>query len=134
MTHVTVNKPAYLGLSILDLNKIAMYEFWYDYIKPKYGENANFVIWIKTTSLSMQIQDILTKDIAKAVDKRFDTSSFEIGRPLPLGKNKKVIALIKDEVGAQIMKDLVGLRAKIYSYLKENIDEDKKAKGTKSVQ
>ena len=86
MTHVNVNKPAYLGLSILDLNKIAMYEFWYDYIKPKYGENANFVIWIKTTSLSMQIQDILTKDIAKAVDKRFDTSSFEIGRPLPLGK------------------------------------------------
>ena len=134
MTHVTVNKPAYLGLSILDLNKIAMYEFWYDYIKPKYGENANFVIWIKTTSLSMQIQDILTKDIAKAVDKRFDTSSFEIGRPLPLGKNKKVIVLIKDEVGAQIMKDFVGLRAKIYSYLKENIDEDKKAKGTKSVQ
>ena len=134
MTHVTVNKPAYLGLSILDLNKIAMYEFWYDYIKPKYGENANFVIWIKTTSLSMQIQDILTKDIAKAVDKRFDTSSFEIGRPLPLEKNKKVIALIKDEVGAQIMKDFVGLRAKIYSYLKENIDEDKKAKGTKSVQ
>ena len=53
MTQVTVNKPAYLGLSILDLNKIAMYEFWYDYIKPKYGENANFVIWIKTTSLSM---------------------------------------------------------------------------------
>ena len=86
MTHVTVNKPAYLGLSILDLNKIAMYEFWYDYIKPKYGENANFAIWIKTTSLSMQIQDTLTKDIAKAVDKRFDTSSFEIGRPLPLGK------------------------------------------------
>ena len=86
MTQVTVNKPAYLGLSILDLNKIAMYEFWYDYIKPKYGENANFVIWIKTTSLSMQIQDTLTKDIAEAVDKRFDTSSFEIGRPLPLGK------------------------------------------------
>ena len=82
----------------------------------------------------MQIKDTLTKDIAKAVDKRFDTSSFEIGRPLPLGKNKKVIALIKDEVGAQIMKDFVGLRAKIYSYLKENIDEDKKAKGTKSVQ
>ena len=75
----------------------------------------------------------MTKDIAKAVGKRFDTSSFGIGRPLPLGKNKKVIALIKDEVGAEIMKDFVGLRAKIYSYLKENIDEDKKAKGTKSV-
>ena len=53
---------------------------------------------------------------------------------MPLGKNKKVIALIKDEVEAQIMKDFVGLRAKIYSYLKENIDEDKKAKGTKSVE
>ena len=52
-------------------------------------------------------------------------------RPLPKGKNKKVTGLMKDELGGQIMKEFVGLRAKTYSYLKDTNDEDKKAKGTK---
>ena len=47
------------------------------------------------------------------------------------GKSKKVIGLMKDELGGQIIKEFVGLRAKTYSYLKDNNDEDKKAKGTK---
>ena len=71
------------------------------------------------------------KDISEDVEKRYDTSSYEIDRPLPMRKNKKVIALMNDELKGQIMKELVGLRAKAYSYLKENNDEDKKAKGTK---
>ena len=50
-TQVLTNKPVYLGLLILDPRKTVMYEFWYDYVKPKYGENANFVIWIQTASL-----------------------------------------------------------------------------------
>ena len=62
---------------------------------------------------------------------RFDTSNFEIERPLPKGKNKKVIGLMKDELGGQIMKESVGLRTKAHSYLKDNSDEDKNAKGTK---
>ena len=53
-------KPVYLGLSILDLSKTTMYEFWYDYVKP-YGENTNFVIWIQTASLFMYKQIIFTK-------------------------------------------------------------------------
>ena len=65
------------------------------------------------------------------VETRFDTSNFERDRPLPKGKNKKVIGLMKDELGGQIMKEFVGLRPKSYSYLKDNNDEDKKAKGTK---
>ena len=67
----------------------------------------------------------------KYVEARFDTSNFEIDRPLTKGKNKKVIGLMKDELGGQIMKQFVGLRAKTYSYLKDNNDEDKKAKGTR---
>ena len=63
MTHVTVNKPAYLGLSILDLNKIAMYEFWYDYIKPKYGENAK-LCFMDTVSFIVHVK---TKDIYKDI-------------------------------------------------------------------
>ena len=96
---MTMNRPVYLGLSILDLNKSVMYEFWYDYLKPKYGENAkrcfmdtdSFIVHVKT--------DDIYKDIAEDVETRFDTSNFEIDRPLPKGKNKKVIGLMKDELG-----------------------------------
>ena len=89
-----MNKPVYLGLSILELSKILMYEFWYDYVKPKYGEKVklcymdtdSFIVYIKT--------DDIYKDIAEDVETRFDTSNYElecnsIGRRLPKTKNKK---------------------------------------------
>ena len=108
-----------------------MCKFWYEYLKPKYGKNAklcymdtdSFVIHIKTNNVC--------KDIAEDVETRFDTSNFELDRPLPKGKNKKVIGLMKDELGGQIIKEFVGLRVKTYSYLKEKDDEDKIAEGTK---
>ena len=62
---------------------------------------------------------------------QIDTSNFEIDRPLPEGKNKKVIRLMKDKLVGQIMKEFTGLGAKSYSYLKDYNDEDEKAKGTK---
>ena len=65
------------------------------------------------------------KDIAEDVEKRFDTSNYEIDIPFPKGKNEKVIGLMKDELGGQIMKEFFGIRAKTYSYLKENDDENK---------
>ena len=109
-----------------------MYEFWYDYLKPKYGENAKFC-YMDTGSFIVHIKtDDIYKDIAEDVETRFDTSNFEIDRPLPKGKNRKVIGLMKDELGGKIMKEFVGLRAKTYSYLKDNNDEDKKTKDTKS--
>ena len=78
-----MNKSAYSGLSILELSKLLMYEFWYDYVKPKYDEKAklcymdtdSFIIYIKT--------DDIHKDIAKDVENRFDTSNNELDRPLP---------------------------------------------------
>ena len=88
-----------------------------------YMDTDSFIVHVKT--------DDIYKDIAEDVETRFDTSNFEIERPLPTGKNKKVIGLMKDELGGQIMKEFVGLRAKTYSYLKDNNDEDKKSKGTK---
>ena len=75
--------------------------------------------------------DNIYKDIAEDIETWFETSNFEIDSPLPKGKNKKVIGLMKDELGGKIMKEFVGLRAKTYSYLKDNNDENKKAKGTK---
>ena len=68
-----MNQPAYLGLPILILSKNATHEFWYDYVKPKYGKNAK--LWYIIT------------DITKDVEARFDTSDFELDRPLPKGKN-----------------------------------------------
>ena len=126
-----MNKPAYLGLSILDLSKIVMYEFWYDYLKPKYGKNAKFCYMNKDSFIVHVKTDDIYKDTAEEVETRFDTFNFEIDRPLPKEKNKKVIGLMKDELGGQIMKKFVGLRAKTCSYLKNNNDEDKKAKETK---
>ena len=92
---ILMNKPVYLGLSILELSKISMYEFWYDYAKLKHGEKAklcymdtdSFIVYIKT--------DDIYKDIAEDVETRFDTSNYKLKRPLPKGKNKKVIGLIR---------------------------------------
>ena len=128
-----MNKPIYPGMSILDISKTLMYEFWYDQIKPKhqgkaklcYMDTDSFIIHIKTEDFY--------KDIANDVEKWFDTFNYDENdnRPLPIGMNKKVIGLFKDELGGKIMKEFVGLRAKTYSYLMDDDSEHKKAKGTK---
>ena len=130
-TKVKMNKPIYLGLSILGSSKLLMYEFWYDYMKPKYGNNVK-LSYMNTDSFIMNIKtEHFYKDIANDVEKRFDTSNYEVKRLLPTGKNKKVIGLMKDELGGKIVTEFVTLRPKIYSYLTDDCKEDKKAKGTK---
>ena len=125
-TKLKMNKPIYLGLSILEISKTLMYQFCYDYMKPKYGDNMD------TNSFIMNIKtEDFYKDIANDVEKRFDTSNYEVDRPLPAGKNKKVIGLMKDEFGGRIITEFVALRPKNYSYLTDDCKEDKKAKGTK---
>ena len=131
---VKMNKPVYLCLSILEISKTLIYEFCYDYIKPKYQQNAklyymdtgNFIINIKTEGFY--------KDIADDVEKRFDTSNYEVNRPLSIGKNKKAIGLMKDELGEKIMTEFVALRPKTYCYLVDDgvTHAIKKAKGTKN--
>ena len=130
-----MDKPIYLGLSILDLSKTEMYEFWYDYIKPKYQwscipNNAklrymhteSFIINIKTKNFF--------KNIADDVEKRFDTSNYKCDyRPLPTGNNKKIIGLMKDELGGKIMTESVALKC----YVMDDGNTTKKAKGTKNV-
>ena len=96
-----------------------MYEFWYDYMKPKYVDN-----------IKLCTEDFY-KDIANGVEKRFDTSNYEVNRPLSLGKNKKVIGLMKYELEVKIITEFVTLRPKTYSYLTDDCKEDKKAKETK---
>ena len=105
-----MNKPIYLGLSILDISKILMYEFWYDCMKPKYSNDVK-LCYMGTDSFVMNIKtEDFYKDIAHDVEKRFDTSNYEVDRPLPAGKNKKVIGLMKDELGGRIITEFITLR------------------------
>ena len=135
-TKVKMNKPIYLGLSILEISKTLMYEFWYDYMKPKYNDNVklcymdmdSFIMNIKTNDFD---EDIVSDVESLRLTLRFDTSNYEVNRPLPTGKNKKVIGLMKDELGGKIITEFVALRPKTYSFLTDDGKEDKKAKGTK---
>ena len=128
---VKMNKPIYLGLSTLEISKIIMYEFWYDYMKKKYGDMVK-LCYMDTDSLIMNIKTKdFYKDIARDVEERFDTSNYDVDRPLPKGKNKKVIGLMKDELGGGIITEFVALRPKTYSYMTDEFIEMKKAKGTK---
>ena len=130
-TKVKMNKPIYLGFSILEISKILMYEFWYDYMKLKYGDNVKLSYMDTDSFIINNKTEDFYKDIANDVEKRFDTSNYEVDRPLSTGKNKKVIGLMKDELGGRIIIEFVTLRPKTYSYLTDDFKEDKKAKGTK---
>ena len=129
-TQILMNKPAYLGLSISDLSKNVMYAIWYDYVKPKcckneqlcYMDTDSFIVYVKA--------DNIWKDIEQEVETRFDTSSFKLDRPLPKPKKKNVVRIMNAESGGKLMKELIGLRAKIYSYLKTTMRKIiKKRKG-----
>ena len=116
---VVMNKPVYLGQAILDLSKIIMYEFHYDHMKPKYGNNLT-LCYMDTDSLMYNIKtEDFYEDIAPDVETRFDTSGYskKDAWPLPIGLNKKVIGLMKDELGGKIMTEFVALRPKLYAYI-----------------
>ena len=106
-----MTKPLYLGMSILDIGTIIMYKFWYDYISPKYGDTPklcytdtdSFIIYIKT-------EDFF-EDISNDVKKWFDTSNYDKNdkRPLPIGKNKNIPALFKNELRGKVITELAHL-------------------------
>ena len=132
---VKMTKPLYLCMSILDISKTLMYEFWYDYIRQEYGDRAKlcytgtdiFIIYIKT-------EDIF-EDISNDVERWFDTSNYNKNdkRLLPVGKNKKVPGLFKDALGGKIMTEVVARRPKTYVYLMDDGSNHKKLKEQKSV-
>ena len=130
-TWIIMSKPVFLGLSLLEISKIVMHWFQYDYVKPKYEEKAklcymdtdSFIVYIKTNDVYSEIPNY--------VETRFDTSNFESEIPLPKGKRKKVIGLMKDELGGKIMTEFAALRPKTHNYLTDNSDKNKKPKDTK---
>ena len=86
-------------------------------------DKDSFVVYIKT-------EDICA-DIALGVEARFDTSNYELDRPLPKGENKKIIGLMIDELGVKIITEFALLRPKTYSYTADNTDETKQQKTQK---
>ena len=88
-TSVYMNKPIYLGLAILSLSEIKMYEYWYDEMKTKYGDRIT-LCYMDTDSFIMHIKtEDFYKDIAKDVEKKYDTSNYTVERPLPIRKNNR---------------------------------------------
>ena len=129
------DKPVYLGMSILDLSKTLMYDFHYNYIKPKYGENAK-LLFTDTDSLAYEIEtEDFYRDISSDVKSKFDTSNYPKDHPSGIitGVNKKVIGMFKDEASGKQIAEFVGLRAKLYSYRVEESYEEKKCKGVKKA-
>ena len=120
---VKMNKPVYLGLLILEISKTLMYEFWFDYIKPKYKQNAR-LCYMDTNSFIINRTEDFYGDIINNVEKRFYTLNYEIKRLPPIGTNKKVIGLMKDELGGKIMAEFAA------GWI-EDVNSDKKTKGTK---
>ena len=144
-TKVEICKPVYLGISIFDISKTLTYEFWHDYIKPKYGDRAKLCYTVTDSFIIHIFTENFYRDIADDVRIWFDTSNYDENktgeRLLPIGMNNKVYGLFKDELGGKIMKEFCALRPRTYAYLIDYYDDDdydknkiinKKSKGTKT--
>ena len=120
-------------MSILDISKARMYEFCYDYIKPKYGDRAKLCYTDTDSFVINIITEDFFEDISNDVERCFDTSNYAENdkRPLPISKNKKVASLFKDELGGKIIGDVVAVRPKTWAYLTD--DGGEKLKEQKRV-
>ena len=128
---VELNKPIYVGVAVLDLSKLHMYKFHYDYIKAKYQERAR-LLFTDTDSLTYHIEtEDIYKDM-KADGEHFDFSDYKgTGYRSQDNTNKKVIGKFKDETEGVPIVEFVGLRPKMYSILLETGKEKKTGKGIK---
>ena len=127
---LTMNRPAHIGMCILDLSKTLMYQFHYNYIKQHYGSNAK-LLFTDTDSLTYEIEtDDAYADFWKNKDK-FDNSDYNKESPFYNAVNKNVIGKFKDESAGIPITEFVGLRSKMYSYVKDNEQTARTAKGNK---
>ena len=117
-----LNKPAYIGMCVLELSKVLMYEFRYDYIKDKYGNDSKL---IDTDSLMYEIK---TEDVYEDfnVDReQFDFSNYSTESKYYDDSNKLVIGKMKDQTGGVSIEEFVGLKPKMYSFIVDNNEHDK---------
>ena len=135
-TSVIIDKPIIVGQAILDKSKELMYEFYYDYLKPKYNDTIK-LLYMDTVSflLHIETEDFL-EDIKNDIHDWFDTSKYlkSLNLPLEYGINKKIIGKMKDELFDGFMKEFIAIAPKVYGFTQfkydGSISEFKKAKGT----
>ena len=133
-TEVYFNKPVYVGQAILDLSKLLMFDFHYNFIQKKYSYKKAKLLFTDTDSLMYEINtEDFYKDIKDDIKTRFDTSDYPQGHESGIltGVNKKVIGLFKDEVAGRQITHFVGLKPKLYSFKIEESNTSKKCKGIK---
>ena len=129
-TNLVLNRPVYVGMSILDLSKHLMYNFYYNQLKAQYGESCQLV-YTDTDSLLLEME---TEDVYKNMAQNqtlYDTSDYPQDHPLYSSTNKKVLGKLKDECVGRAIAEYVGLRPKMYSILEAGGKNTKKAKGVK---
>lgn len=133
-SHILINRPIIVGMCVLEISKILMYKFLYEYLKPKYGENIQ-VVYTDTDSFVLKIKtNDFYADIRDEPDaSHFDTSAYPVDNIYGIKRqNKKILGKFKDEVAGKIITEFVGLRSKCYSLRTLcEIKEIKKAKGVK---
>ena len=129
---LTLNRPAYVGMCILDLSKTLMYDFHYNYIQKEYGNRAKLLF----TDMDSLTYEIKAKDVYKDFwnDKAmFDNSDYQENSPYHCNTNKKVIGKFKDEACGIPIVEFIGLKSKMYFYVKDNEKGGKTAKGIKKI-
>ena len=127
---LTLNRPAYVGMCILDLSKMLMYDFHHNYIKKKYGNRAR-LLFTDTDSLTYEIEaEDVYKDFWNDKD-MFDNSDYPENSPYYCNVNKKIIGKFKDEACGIPITEFIGLKSKMYSYIKDNEKGGRTAKGIK---
>ena len=130
---LTLNRPAYVGMCILDLSKMLMYDFHYNYIKKKHNNRAR-LLFTDTDSLTYEIEaEDLYKDFWNDKD-MFDNSDYPESSPYHCNVNKKIIGKFKDEACGIPITEFIGLKSKMYCYVKDNEKGGRTAKGIKRMQ
>ena len=135
-TEIYFNKPVYVGQAILDLSKLLMFDFHYNFVQKKYSYKKARLLFTDTDSLMYQLKtDDFYADISADIKTRFDTSDYPQGHESGIltGVNKKVIGKFKDEVAGRQITHFVGLRPKMYSFKIEDSNTTKKLKGIKKA-
>ena len=131
-TKIKLYKPTYAGMTVLDISKLLMFQFHYDYILPKYGNRVKLL----TTDTDSLIYHIATDDVYKDIASDlnlFDTSDYSTDHLCYSTSNKKKLGKMKDEYNGTPIKEFVGLRPKMYSIFDANNKEKKTAKGISQV-
>ena len=129
-SRLVLNRPVYVGMSVLDLSKSLMYDFYYNQMKAQYGDRVE-LLYTDTDSLLLEIQ---TEDVYSDMSEHqslYDTSDYPEDHPLHSKVNKKVLGKMKDECAGRAIEEYVGLRPKMYSILEASGACIKKAKGVK---